>query len=324
MLTGFGQKLAASLLYCLVISLICLGSAQAINNQSSLPDDWDTRYEHNKLELIAGPGCVSMPAGVSKLFFNSDKLKGAAAASPAALFDSAVVDGAVVTELSSPALSGVAFSPDFIDVLSSYEVDYVARNAPLAVPGETFDVISDGVPRTYDLSVFYRLHFSDTLDASVIKAALEAVPCVDSVGYWPVIEYYADTTPNYYTHPFGDQQSDEQWYLKGDSADHPGAIDVEGAWRYVGSDMLLLSKPNVLIAIVDGSFGTKLHFELEPNKDPGSRIGFSAFPENPHGTWVSGITSAASGNGWTTDANKDLGSGALGLCQPRFMWTAGF
>jgi subtilisin family serine protease len=315
MLTGFGQKLAATLLYCLVISLIGLGGAQAEkNNPTSRSADSVSLYEPDKLEFIAGPGCVSMPAGVTKLYFDSGKLKSAASASLVALFDSAVVDGAIVTEMSSPALSGVAFSPDFIDVLSSYEIDYVARNVPPAVPGETFDVISDGIPQSYDLSVFYRLHFSDTLDASVVKAALEAVPCVDSVGYWPVIhDFEIDPGPEPFKGPFRDQLSDGQWYLKASNTEHPGGIDVEGAWKLVWDS--LLAMPDVVISIVDSRFGTRLHADLEANLHRGSRVAFSHLPWDPHGTWVSGVTSAAAGSGWVTNANREVGSAAMGITE---------
>jgi len=304
--------LSATLLDCLAILFLGLGHVQASDSRTeTLPADWATQYEPYKLEFIAGPDCISMPAGVSRLYISQETAR-AAASGPSARIDSAVVDGVVVTEMSGTKASGVALSEELSDFLAQYGVDYVARNVPPAVPGETFDVFSDGVEQSYDLSVFYRLHFTGELDASLVKAALETVPCIDSVGYWPVIEYLVqDPADEEFRGPFRDQESDGQWYLKAPTPENPGGIDVEGAWRTIWDEMVPPAEPDVVIGIPDGKWGTHLHPDLEVNADEASRIMFSDLPWSPHGTWVSGVTSAGAGNGWSRGSDKGINQACL-------------
>lgn len=305
MLTGSGIRLSATLLDCMVILFVGLGYAQASDSKTqAVPPDWDTRYEHNKLEFIAGPGCISMPAGVSRLYISPGTAKGAASR-PSTCIDSAVVDCVVVTEMGGAKAEGVALSEEFSDFLAQYGVDYVARNVPPAVPGETFEVFSGGVQQSYDLSVFYRLHFSDFYSADLVKAALELIPCVDSVGYWPVIEYLVhEPGDDEFRGPFHDQESDGQWYLKAPSPENPGGIDVEGAWRVVWDEITSPAAPDVVVAIADGKWGTHIHADLEANMHEGSRVALSPLPWTPHGTWVSGVTSAGAGNLWSRGSEK--------------------
>ncbi|MCP4602700.1 MAG: hypothetical protein GY847_19655, partial [Proteobacteria bacterium] len=114
------------------------------------------QVEQGILEFIAGTECVNIPTGVSKLFFNNISLKSGQGLTAPEMLDSALIDGSVVTDMTVPVLQTVSLSQDFTDFLAQYEIEYVARNVPPAVPGETFDVIHDGAFRSCDLSVFYR------------------------------------------------------------------------------------------------------------------------------------------------------------------------
>ncbi|MCP4548626.1 MAG: S8 family serine peptidase, partial [bacterium] len=177
------------------------------------------------------------------------------------------------------------------------EIEYVARNVPPAVPGETFDVIHDGAFRSCDLSVFYRVHFDEALELDVVLADLETVACVDSAAYWPVaVLHDVDPPDDSYGGPYHDQLSDEQWYLRAPDSANPGGIDIEGAWRCMWEDLTADPQPEVVVAVIDGSFGTQLHVDLHENAHPESRIEWDTVPWRPHGSWVSGVVSAAAGN----------------------------
>jgi len=284
--------------------LASTGSVVAQDDSTQVP------ITQGMLEFIAGTECVDMPTGVSKLFFNDNSLKSGQALTVVEMLDSAVIDGSVVADMTSPVLQMLAFSPDFTDFLAQYDIEYVARNVPPAVPGETFDVFSDGTPRSYDLSVFYRVHFDEALDLDVVLADLEAVACVDSAAYWPVAQLYADDPPgDTYNGPFRDQLSDEQWYLRAPDSANPGGIDIDGAWACIWNELTSYPLPEVVVGIVDGSFGTELHVDLQENAHPESLIEYDTLPWDPHGSWVAGIVSAAAGNRYER-------GGLAALCDP--------
>ncbi len=314
------RQLGAILLFCLILA--SAGSVVAqVSCSDMLPyDTIENPIEAGILEFIAGTECVNIPSGVSQLFFNSNSLKSGQALSVPEMLDSAVIDGAVVADMTAPELQSLAFSPGFTDFLAQYDIGYVARNVPPAVPGETFDVISDGSPRSYDLSVFYRVHFDEALDLDDVLADLEAVACVDSAAYWPVAFLFTDDPmEDEYTGPFYDQLSDEQWYLRAPDSINPGGIDIEGAWACIWGELMAYPPSEVVVGIVDGSFGTQLHVDLQENAHPESQIEYDSVPWRPHGSWVSGVVSAAAGNRYdrevltaTADPNT-VGIGITGI-----------
>lgn len=169
------RSLVTVLILCLLLASTSTVVAQDGCSESLDRDPVETLIEPGLLEFIAGAECVSMPTGVSKLFFNITTIKSGQALTVAQMLDSAVIDGLVVTDMTTPILQSLALSPEFTDFLAQYEIEYVARNVPPAVPGETFDVIRNGEQHATDLSVFYRLHFSDALDLDVVMADLQAV-----------------------------------------------------------------------------------------------------------------------------------------------------